>query len=283
MRTEKAGTPAPLRLLFIGGRPALRRALEATSRAVLVNDPAEATCALVDVASLTPTAHAAACHYPLAPSLPLIIISALGADTAAHTNAYLAEVARAEHTAAQAHTDHCVLRCAPMDVDLAQVARQIEDFSTVYGCFSGGRVPWLAVEDLIDVAATVAAEPERRAGRVYEITGHESATVATAVGLLASAMDSRADYHVLEPAQLVDALCVSVGWSLDMALRVPHQQEWIGTEQPTSPLVERALGRPPRPLEACVAHAAASAAGPTPESGHSAADQPATATKGTHS
>ncbi|MEU8918243.1 hypothetical protein [Streptomyces nigrescens] len=257
--------------------------MEATSRAVLVSDPAEANCALADVASLTPTAHAEACRYPLAPSLPLIITSALGADTAADSNPYLAEVARAESTAAQAHPDHCVLRCAPMDVDLAQVARQIKDFSTVYGCFSGGRVPWLAVEDLLDIAAVLATEPARRAGRVYEITGHESVTVATAVDRLASVLGSRADYHVLEPAQLVDALCVSVGWSLDVALRVPHHQQWIGTEHPTSPLVERALGRPPRLLETCIAHAAASVAGPAPEPDPGTADKLAAPTKGTRS
>ncbi|MFI9821085.1 hypothetical protein ACIHFC_11525 [Streptomyces sp. NPDC052013] len=193
MRTDTAGTRAPLRLLFIGGRPALRTALAASPRTELVTDPAEADCALVDVASLTPAAHAEACRYPFAPSLPLVIMSAVGADRLADTNPYLAEVARAERAAAQARADHCVLRCAPMDVDLVQIARQIADFATVYGCFTDGPVPWLALDDLVDVAALLAFDPVRRGGRVYELTGHEIAPVTTVVDRLADAAGCRAE------------------------------------------------------------------------------------------
>ncbi len=265
----------PLRLLFIGGRPALRTALAAWPGTELVSDAAEADCALVDVASLTPTAHAEACHYPYAPSLPLIVVSAIGADRCADTNPYLAEVARAENTAARARADHCILRCAPMDVDLVQIARQIADFSTVYGCFTGGPVPWLALGDLVDVTARLVSDPARRGGRAYELTGHDTAPVTTVVDQLAGALDVRAEYHPLEPAQLVGALCNSVGWSLDMALRVPGHQQWTGAGHPTSPLVEKALHHTPRPLDACLAYAAAVVTGPR------TADQLTSATKGT--
>jgi hypothetical protein len=263
--------------LFIGGRPALRTALAASPRVEPVTDPAEAACALVDVASLTPTAHAEACRYPLPPSLPLVVVSAIGAERSTDANPYLAEVARAESTATRARADHCVLRCAPMDVDLVQVARQISDFSTVYGCFTDGPVPWLALDDLVDVVALLAAEPARRGGRVYELTGHETASLTRVVGRLASALNVRAEYHPLEADQLVTALCSSVGWDLDMALRVPGHQQWAGAGHPTSPLVGKALHRPPRPLDACITYAVAAVTGPRDD------DRPTSTTKGNRS
>ncbi|MEY9997919.1 hypothetical protein ABIE67_010038 [Streptomyces sp. V4I8] len=242
--------------MFVGGRPALRRALATSSLAELVTDPADADCALVDVASLTPTAHASACRYPFLPSLPLVIVSALGVDRLMGASPYLGEVARAENTAAKARADHVVLRCAPMDVDLVQIARQIKDFAAVRGSFTDAPVPWLAVDDLIEVIAVLTTEPMKHTGNVYELTGQELATVPMVVTQLATALGSRAQYHSLGPAQLVAALCSSVSWDFDMASRVPGHQQWIGSGLLPNLLIEQTLRRPARSLNACIARAA---------------------------
>ncbi|WP_046468713.1 Rossmann-fold NAD(P)-binding domain-containing protein [Allosalinactinospora lopnorensis] len=247
---------------MIGGRPTLPPALHEAPGVSVVHDPAEADAALVDVGSLTPAAHGEACRYPLAPRLPLIVISALGVDKAGTDDPYLAEVSRAETAAVEGRDDWCVLRRAPLDLDLVQVARQITEFSTVYGCFGDNPVPWLAFEDVLDVIREAVAAPDRRRGRAYQLTGAEPVRVGDLVGMLADSLDRKAEYHPLDPAHLVEALSATVGWSLDTALRVPHHQHWAGTAHPLSPTVERALGRPPRPVSTCVARAAAAVATP---------------------
>lgn len=256
MSSDTTGTRAPLRLLFVGGRPELRTALATSSLAELVTDPADADCALVDMVSLTPAAHAEACHYPFLPSLPLVIVSAIGADRLMDATPYLGEVARAESTAIRARADHIVLRCAPMDVDLVRIARQIKDFATVHGCFTDAAVPWLALDDLIEVIALLTTEPMRRSGRVYELTGQELAPVPLVVDRLATVLGSRARYHPVEPAELVTALCGSSDWDLDMACRVPGHQLWVSSGILPNQQIEQALHRAPRSLHACITQAA---------------------------
>jgi hypothetical protein len=62
MSSDTTGTRTPPGLMFVGGHPTLRTARATSSLTELVSDAADADCALVDVASLTPTAHAAARH-----------------------------------------------------------------------------------------------------------------------------------------------------------------------------------------------------------------------------
>ncbi len=250
----------PCRVLVIGGRPALLTALSSSQSVSVVRHVTEADVALVDVGGLTPMAHAEACRYPLAPQLPLVVISALGADGADGSDPYLDEVARAETVAMAGRSDVCVLRCAPLDLDLVQVARQIHDHSAVYGCFADDAVPWLAFDDVLDVVRQLVADPGRRGGRAYELTGGDPIPITGVVASLARLLCRGSQYHALEPERLVEALTMSVGWSLDTALRVPHHQEWAGAARPVTPTVERALERSPRPMSVCLQRAATAAA-----------------------
>lgn len=239
----------PVKIFFGGGRPSLRRALEDLSTVELTVEPLEADCLLVDLASLTPAQHAECLRYPLIPDLPLIVISAQGVDGAIDDNPYLEEVARGEALALSTRPDCCVLRCSPMDADLDQVIHQVLSYSAAYGCFGPSPVAWLTVADLADLIRKLTDVPTLRDGRIYEVAGQEGVSLPDLVNQLTERLKVRAEYYELTPGQVVSALCSSVGWDLDTALRVPHHQQWVGSPKQTSGIVERALGRPPRPLD----------------------------------
>ncbi len=238
---------------MLGGRDDLRSALDRSTAADLVSTALEADCVLVDVGSLTPAAHAAACGYPLAPAdLPLFVVSAFGADDDAQRNPYLSEVAHAEQTALAGRTDWCVLRCAPLATDLMQILAQIQTFSAVYGCFGHNAVPWLAVNDVVAVMQELLADADRRVGQTYELTGGTLSSVDDVVARLGALIENPAEVHRIDEGQVVEALTTSIGWSPDVALRVPYHQRWLGAEWSVTDTVERALGRPPSDLDDCL-------------------------------
>ncbi|GGM82512.1 NmrA family transcriptional regulator [Longimycelium tulufanense] len=245
-----------MKVLLLGGRGPLVEAARHHPAVEPVTLEHEAVAAVVDLGSLTPAAQAEATRYPLAGTrLPLVVISAIGVDTAT-TNPYLAEMARAERLALDGRERWWVLRCAPLGEDLVPAARQLHQFGAVYAGYGTTEVPWLAATDVLEMLATLLREGQDRWGHAYELTGAEAATAPHMVEQIAQHLGRPGvEYHELAPESLVASLVELAGFDPGVAVRIPPMQDaWAATgrEGAASPTVERALGRPPRPLAAQV-------------------------------
>ncbi|WP_181783465.1 NAD(P)H-binding protein [Pseudonocardia pini] len=121
--------------------------------------------------------------------------------------------------------------------------------------------PFIDLEDVADVAATVLAEPGRHAGRVYELTGPRALTFAEAVELIARASGLPLTYKQVSLAEYTAAL-VEQGVSETEAEHVSAMFELMarGVIAGTTDGVATVLGRPPRTFEEYVVRAAAAGA-----------------------
>ncbi|MDK1475354.1 NAD(P)H-binding protein [Streptomyces sp. 549] len=121
--------------------------------------------------------------------------------------------------------------------------------------------PFVDLEDVADVAATVLAEPGRHAGRTYELTGPRSLTFAEAVELISRASGRPLAYREVSAAEYVAAR-VEAGWSEGDARHVADMFELMGRGLLAEPAdgVSTVLGRPPRTFEEYVVRAAAAGA-----------------------
>jgi uncharacterized protein YbjT (DUF2867 family) len=121
--------------------------------------------------------------------------------------------------------------------------------------------PFVDLEDVADVAATVLAEPGRHAGRVYELTGPRALTFAEAVELIARASGLPLTYKQVSLAEYTSAL-VEQGVSETEAEHVTAMFELMarGVIAGTTDGVDTVLGRPPRTFEEYVLRAAAAGA-----------------------
>ncbi|MFJ9719231.1 NAD(P)H-binding protein [Streptomyces sp. NPDC101213] len=121
--------------------------------------------------------------------------------------------------------------------------------------------PFIDVEDVADVAATVLSEPGRHAGRVYELTGPRGLTWAEAVELISRASGLPIAYRQISPAEYTAAL-VQEGWSEDEAHLLTEMFVLLerGTLARTTHDVATVLGRAPRTFEDFVLRAVAAGA-----------------------
>ena len=110
--------------------------------------------------------------------------------------------------------------------------------------------PFIDIEDVADVAATVLAEPGRHAGQVYELTGPRSITFAEAVDLISRAAGRPVTYKQISPAEYTAAL-VEDGMGEEDAHHLTDMYVLMerGLIAHTTDGVATLLGRQPRTFE----------------------------------
>ncbi|MEU5977865.1 NAD(P)H-binding protein [Streptomyces sp. NPDC047315] len=121
--------------------------------------------------------------------------------------------------------------------------------------------PFIDVEDVADVAATVLSEPGRHAGKAYDVTGPRSITFEEATELIARASGRPIAYRRVSADEYVAGL-VEEGWGEDDAQHVVDMfvlMERGLLADPTDD-VAAVLGRPARSFEDYVVRVAAAGA-----------------------
>ncbi|MCK0177423.1 MULTISPECIES: NAD(P)H-binding protein [Mycobacteriaceae] len=118
--------------------------------------------------------------------------------------------------------------------------------------------PFIDIEDVAAVAATVLADPGRHTGQTYELTGPRSITFTEAVTLISRASGKSMSYRQISPAEY-RADSVARGLSDDTAHHLAEMFALMdrGLLSGTTDGVATVLGRPPRPFEEYVARTAA--------------------------
>jgi uncharacterized protein YbjT (DUF2867 family) len=121
--------------------------------------------------------------------------------------------------------------------------------------------PFIDIEDVADVAATVLTEPGRHAGQVYELTGPRAITFGEAVELISRATGRPITYKQISPAEYTAAL-IEEGWNEDDAHHVTEMFALMerGLLAATTDGVATVLGRAPRTFEDYVVRTAAAGA-----------------------
>lgn len=121
--------------------------------------------------------------------------------------------------------------------------------------------PFIDIEDVADVAATVLSEPGRHAGRVYELTGPRALTFGEAVELISRASGRPLTYRRVPSGEYVAGL-VAEGLGKDGAQHVAEMFTLMerGLLAGTTDDLASVLGRAPRTFENYVVRAAAAGA-----------------------
>jgi uncharacterized protein YbjT (DUF2867 family) len=121
--------------------------------------------------------------------------------------------------------------------------------------------PFIDLEDVADVGARVLTDPDRHAGRVYELTGPRSITFGEAVGLISRASGLPMSYRRISPDEYVDALVaqgVDRAGAEDIAAMFALMDRGLITG--TTEDVAEILGRPARTFENYVVRVAVTGA-----------------------
>ncbi|MET8824398.1 NAD(P)H-binding protein [Streptomyces sp. NPDC004610] len=121
--------------------------------------------------------------------------------------------------------------------------------------------PFIDVEDLADAAVLALTEPDRHAGRVYELTGPRALTFAEAVDLISRASGRSLTYRQLTRAEYLSTL-VEEGLDKESAEQIAEMFTLLESgllAEPTDDLAT-VLGRAPRTFEEYVVRAAAAGA-----------------------
>lgn len=121
--------------------------------------------------------------------------------------------------------------------------------------------PFIDLEDVADVAATVLAEPGRHGGQTYELTGPRALTFEEAVDLISRATGQPITYKQISPAEYTAAL-VEGGLSEEDAHHVAEMFVMMERGLLADPTdgVTAVLGRDPRTFEDYVLRTAAAGA-----------------------
>lgn len=121
--------------------------------------------------------------------------------------------------------------------------------------------PFVDLEDVADVAAAVLAEPDRHAGRTYELTGPRALTFPEAVELISRASGRPLTYMRVSPDAYTAAL-VAEGLGEEDARHVAEMFVMMERQDisDTADGVTAVLGRAPRTIEEYVVRAAAAGA-----------------------
>jgi uncharacterized protein YbjT (DUF2867 family) len=110
-----------------------------------------------------------------------------------------------------------------------------------------GRVAYVDVADIVDVAATVLLDPAAHAGRAYTLTGAQALSVPDLLDAIAAAGGRRARYEAVPEAAAVQAM-VAMGmdaWTVD-AMSSLNQVIAAGWAAGLSPDVQAVTGHAPR-------------------------------------
>jgi uncharacterized protein YbjT (DUF2867 family) len=121
--------------------------------------------------------------------------------------------------------------------------------------------PFIDIEDVADVAATVLTEPGRHAGRIYELTGPRAITFGEAVDLISRVSGLPITYKQLSAAEYTATL-VEEGLSEDDAHHIAEMFVLMerGLLTAATDGVATVLGRAPRTFEDYVVRTAAAGA-----------------------
>jgi uncharacterized protein YbjT (DUF2867 family) len=121
--------------------------------------------------------------------------------------------------------------------------------------------PFIDVHDVADAAAAVLTDPERHAGRTYELSGPRALTFAEAAELISRASGRPITYKQLSLAEY-EAHLVEQGWPAEVAHHLAEMFAIMERGVLTTPTddVATLLGRRPRDFEDYVVRAAAAGA-----------------------
>lgn len=191
----------------------------------------------------------------------LVLLSGHGADTWGDSDFGL-DMLSAEDAVCGSALPWTVLRSANFDQNFDE-----ENFHAplVAGelALPAGAVPepFIDIEDVAEVAATVLTEPDRHAGRVYELTGPRALTFAEATGIISLASGIPMSYTQVSAAVYTASL-VDQGLSEDAAHGVAEMFVMMerGLIAGTTEDAATVLGRPPGTFEDYAVRAAAAGA-----------------------
>lgn len=110
--------------------------------------------------------------------------------------------------------------------------------------------PFIDIEDLAEVAATVLTEPGHHAGRTYELTGPRALTFAEAVQVIATASGLPLTYRQISEAEYTETV-IEQGLGQDEARNVTAMYQVLTRRGvlPDTHHVATVLGRAPRTFE----------------------------------
>jgi uncharacterized protein YbjT (DUF2867 family) len=121
--------------------------------------------------------------------------------------------------------------------------------------------PFIDIEDVADVAATVLTEPDRHAGQTYELSGPRAITFDEAVELISRTTGRPITYKQISPAEYTASL-IEEGWGEHDAHHVAEMFVMMerGLLATTTDGVATVLGRAPRTFEDYVVRSVAAGA-----------------------
>ncbi|MCG8918876.1 NAD(P)H-binding protein [Actinokineospora sp. PR83] len=191
----------------------------------------------------------------------LVLLSGRGADTWGDS-AFGLDMRSAEDAVRGSALDWTVLRPSNFDQNFDE---DLFHAPLVAGelALPAGAVPepFIDLEDVADVAATVLTEPDGHAGKVYELSGPRALTFAEATELISRAAGTPVTYKQVSPAEYTAAL-VEQGWGEADAHHVAEMFVLMesGVIAETADGVTDVLGRAPRTFEDYAVRAAAAGA-----------------------
>ncbi|MCK2243132.1 MULTISPECIES: hypothetical protein [unclassified Crossiella] len=236
-------------IFYAGDRVLVRLALAEAAGTTCVDTPAAADLVVVDACSLAQED----LHLQVAAidqALPRVVLSPLGAELAPD-GTFPAVQAQAEAAALSGAADTVVLRCALLGQDLARACGHGTVEGTFYSTCEPAGAAWLDAADLAQLIGVLAADPGRRGGRAYEVTGPEILGVPAAIELLAEIADAPRR-HVYLPEEAYLHALRRAGIDSPAGERLGHHLAWGSAKarRAVSPVLARALGRAGRPLTA---------------------------------
>ncbi|RZQ62514.1 hypothetical protein [Amycolatopsis suaedae] len=178
----------------------------------------------------------------------------------ADAGTFPAQVAAREAAFASAGGDWCILRCAAFGQELAWGSRFI-NAGTIYAAWQPGGAPWVDVSDVVALVATL-VESGDRWGAAYDVTGPEVVPVARAFGEF-TALGKGPVLHVQLDEDMQRVSMTRSDYDARYAAERAGYMVWVTGERnrAVSPVLEKALGRPPRQLGDYLADAAAKLVG----------------------
>ncbi|MBJ7338200.1 NAD(P)H-binding protein [Mycolicibacterium sp.] len=180
----------------------------------------------------------------------LVLLSGRGADSWGDTTFGL-DMRSAEEAVRASALEWTVLRANNFDQNFSEELFHAPIMAGELALPAGGAPePFIDVEDVAEVAATVLAEPGRHGGQIHELTGPRSITFAEAVELISRAVGRPVGYRQISPAAYSAAL-VQDGWTENDAHHLADMYVLMerGLIATTTDGVADVLGRPPRTFE----------------------------------
>ncbi|MCF6389879.1 NAD(P)H-binding protein [Mycobacterium sp. MBM] len=191
----------------------------------------------------------------------VVLLSGRGADTWGHSSFGL-DMRSAEEAVRSSALEWTVLRpnnfAQNFDEDLFHAPLHAGELALPAGATPE---PFIDLEDVADVAATVLAEPGPHGGQIYELTGPDPLTFGEAVEMIARASGQQITYKQITPDEYT-ALLVEQGVAAQDAAHVAEMFGLMadGLLATTTDTVASVLGRPPRTFADYALRTAASGA-----------------------